>query len=170
MLVKGDHCCQSNMDTAPGAVLWYLEQELKFHMAALLLILQRGLLYLTNDDSSNGNISALLALCAGNSPVTGEFHAQRPVTRIFGVFFYLPWNKSLSKQSRRRWFETPSLSLWSHRNYFIPCGSTPGWHFFQGRIGDGKGQWCSLPSAFTKHIEVSQIECDSVVIYFALFS
>ena len=31
--------------------------------------------------SSNGNISALLALCVGNSPVPGEFPAQRPVTR-----------------------------------------------------------------------------------------
>ena len=30
--------------------------------------------------------SALLAICAGNSPVTGEFHAQRPVTRIFDFF------------------------------------------------------------------------------------
>ena len=31
--------------------------------------------------------SALLAICAGNSPVSGEFPAQRPVTRSFGVFF-----------------------------------------------------------------------------------
>ena len=30
--------------------------------------------------------SALLVLCAGNSPVTGEFPSQRPVTRIFDVF------------------------------------------------------------------------------------
>ena len=30
--------------------------------------------------SSNRKISALLALCVGNSPVTGEFPAQRPVT------------------------------------------------------------------------------------------
>ena len=30
--------------------------------------------------------SALLAICAGNSPVTGEFPAQRPVTRSFYVF------------------------------------------------------------------------------------
>ena len=33
--------------------------------------------------------SALLGLCAGNSPVTGEFPAQRPVTRSFDVFFDL---------------------------------------------------------------------------------
>ena len=30
---------------------------------------------------------ALLAFCVGNSPVTGEFPAQRPVTRSFDVFF-----------------------------------------------------------------------------------
>ena len=30
--------------------------------------------------------SALLAICAGNSPVTGEFPAQRPVTRSFDAF------------------------------------------------------------------------------------
>ena len=35
--------------------------------------------------------SALLALCAGNSPVTGEFPSQRPVTRSFDVFFHLYW-------------------------------------------------------------------------------
>ena len=31
--------------------------------------------------------STLLAICAGNSPVSGEFPAQRPVTRSFVVFF-----------------------------------------------------------------------------------
>ena len=42
--------------------------------------------------------SALLALFAGNSPVTGEFPAQRPVTRCFDVFFDLRLNRQLSKQ------------------------------------------------------------------------
>ena len=37
--------------------------------------------------------SALLVFCAGNSLVTGEFPAQRPVTRSFGVFFDLCLNK-----------------------------------------------------------------------------
>ena len=55
--------------------------------------------------------SALLAICAGNSPVTGEFPAQRPVTRSFDVFFDL--NKRLSKHSWGWWFETP---LWRHCN------------------------------------------------------
>ena len=60
--------------------------------------------------------SALLAICAGNSPVPGEFPTQRPVTRSFDVFFDLHPNKRLSKQWWGWWFETPSCSLWRHRN------------------------------------------------------
>ena len=60
--------------------------------------------------------SALLAICAGNPPVPGEFPAQRPVTRSFDVFFDLHLNKRLSKLSRGCWFETLSHSLWCHRN------------------------------------------------------
>ena len=41
--------------------------------------------------------SVLLTLCAGNSPVTGEFPAQRPMKRSFDVFFDLRLNKRLSK-------------------------------------------------------------------------
>ena len=66
--------------------------------------------------SSNGNISALLAICAGNSPVTGEFPAQRPVTRSFDVFLDLRLNKRLSKHSWGWWFETVSRPLWRHCN------------------------------------------------------
>ena len=32
-------------------------------------------------------LSALLAICAGNSPASSEFPTQRPVTRSFDVFF-----------------------------------------------------------------------------------
>ena len=46
---------------------------------------------------------ALLALCAKNSPVTGEFPPQRPVTRSFDVFFYLHQIKRLSEQSWGWW-------------------------------------------------------------------
>ena len=56
-------------------------------------------------------ISALLDLCAGNSPVNGEFPAQRPVTRSFEIFFDLRLNKRLSKP----------IAIWEpHRaHYFI---------------------------------------------------
>ena len=60
--------------------------------------------------------SALLALCAGNSLVIGDFPAQRPVTWSFDVFFDLHPNKRLSKQSWGWWFETPSHSLSRHCN------------------------------------------------------
>ena len=59
---------------------------------------------------------ALLVLCVGNSPVTGEFPTQRPVTRRFDIFYDLRLNKPLSKQSWGWWFETPSRSLWRHCN------------------------------------------------------
>ena len=60
--------------------------------------------------------SALLAFCEGNSPVTGEVPSESAVTPSFDVFFDLCPNKRLSKPSRRRWFKTPSHSLWRHPN------------------------------------------------------
>ena len=71
--------------------------------------------------SFNGNISMLLALWPGNSPVTGEFPTQRPVTRSFDVFFDLLLEKRLSKQSRRWWFETPWRLVWRHCNGNAIC-------------------------------------------------
>ena len=59
--------------------------------------------------------SALLVICAGNSPVTGEFPAQRPALLSFDVFFDLRLNKRLSKQSCGWWFETPSR----HHDVFV---------------------------------------------------
>ena len=59
--------------------------------------------------------SALMAICAGNSPVPGEFPTQRPVTQSFGVFFDLRLNKRLSKQSWGWWLNTLSRPLWRHR-------------------------------------------------------
>ena len=58
--------------------------------------------------------SALLAICAGISPVTTEFRSQRSVTRSFDGFFYLCLNKRLSRESWGWWYETPSESLWRH--------------------------------------------------------
>ena len=52
---------------------------------------------------------ALLVLCEGNST------KKRPVMRSFEVFFDLRLNKRLCKHLRRP-LETPSRSLWRHRN------------------------------------------------------
>ena len=56
--------------------------------------------------SSNGNIFR------GTGPLWG----QRQVTRSFHVYFDLRLNKRLSKQSIRRWVETPSRWLWHRCN------------------------------------------------------
>ena len=94
-------------------VLWY------FNGNHLIIIKYRMWIY------KHGNtwwrhqmetFSALLAICAGNSPVPGEFPTQRPVTGSFDVFFDLCLNKRLRKQSRGWWFETLSCPLWRHRN------------------------------------------------------
>ena len=62
--------------------------------------------------------SALLTICAGNSPVLCEFPAQRPVMWSFGVFFDLRLNKRLSKQSWGWWFETLPRPFWRHSNVY----------------------------------------------------
>ena len=46
----------------------------------------------------------------GDSPHKGQWRGT------FDVFFDLGLNKRCSKQSRCRWFETPSRSLWRHCN------------------------------------------------------
>ena len=86
-----------------------------------------GSLFLTSEQhvfvpmmtSSNGNIYWLLVIFVGNSPVTSEFPAQRPVTWSFDVFFDLHLNKQLSKQLWDWWFETPSYPLWRHCNAWL---------------------------------------------------
>ena len=60
--------------------------------------------------------SVLLAICAGNWPVPGEFPTQRPVTGSFDVFFDLRLNKQLSKQWWGWWFEMLACPLWRQRN------------------------------------------------------
>ena len=64
--------------------------------------------------SSHGKIFRVTGHLCGK--FTGEFPAQRPVTRSFDVFFDLRLNRWLSKQPWGWWFEMPSWSLWRHRN------------------------------------------------------
>ena len=66
--------------------------------------------------SSNGNIFRVTGPLCGEFTGPGEFHAQRPVTRRFDVFFDLRLNKRLSKQPGGWWFDTPSWSLWRQCN------------------------------------------------------
>ena len=74
--------------------------------------------------SSNGNIFHVTGPLCGEFTGPGEFPTQRPVTRSFDVFFDLRRNKRLSKQPWGWWFETPSCSLWRHRNGTGASGTT----------------------------------------------
>ena len=89
--------------------------------------------------------SALLALCAGNPPVSGEFPSQRPVTRSFDVIFNLRLNKWLSKQTWGWWFETPSRSFWCHCNGIWVCHKV-------GRVLSDHLSECSVTVTFTWRI------------------
>ena len=106
--------------------------------------------------ASKGTFSALLAFCAGISPVTGEFPSQRPVTRSFDELFDLHMKKRLSNQSRRRWFETPSHSLWRHCyefRYFMGliCDVAVSGHTLTRFIGKSKQT--------TQWLQISQFAC-----------
>ena len=114
-------------------------------------------------------LSALLAICAGNSPVPGEFPTQRPVTRSFHVFFDLRLNKTLSKQSWGWWFETLSPPLWRHYNVleqeslglprrFLRCFSLVSW---LARVCRGQPKYI---------IEWQQQYCANVQIFAGVFA
>ena len=71
--------------------------------------------------------SAILAFCVGNSPVTGEFPAQRPVTRSFDVFFDLDLNKCLTNNReagdlRRHRTHYTGIVMWC-TDYFVDSPS-----------------------------------------------
>ena len=60
--------------------------------------------------SSNENIFRVTGLCATNSPVTGEFPSQRPVTRSFDIFFDLHPNKCLNSQIKKN-YALPAMEV-----------------------------------------------------------
>ena len=93
--------------------------------------------------SSNGNIFVVTGPLCGNSLITGEFPAQRPVTRSFDVFFDVPLNNRSSKQSRCWWFETPSRSLWRHYNGNGRAAWT-GFHHCRCRYECMNKRWCKI--------------------------
>ena len=67
--------------------------------------------------SLNGNIFRVTGhLCGEHAGHRWIPRTKGPVTRSFDVFFDLPQNKQLSKQSWGLWFETLSRPLWRRCN------------------------------------------------------
>ena len=77
--------------------------------------------------------SALLAICVGNSPVTGEFPAQRPGTRSFDVYFDLRLNKQLFKTN------IEASDLRRHRVYYDVTVMKVGYWFIMRTYNE---LWC----------------------------
>ena len=101
---------------------------MEIHIPGKILYWDRALVTLTWWLHQMETLSALLALCAGNSLVPDKFPSQRPVTLSFDVFFDLCLNERLSKQLRHRWFGMSSRSLWLHSNAHKNLESHF-WHF-----------------------------------------
>ena len=65
---------------------------------------------------------ALLAICAGNSLVTGEFPAQRPVTRSFDIFFWI--NVCLNQEAgdlrdHRAHYDVIVMCIWTLADHTV---------------------------------------------------
>ena len=78
--------------------------------------------------------SALLALCAGNSPMTGEFPAQRPVTRTVDAFSLIcAWTKCCANNQdagdlsrHRAHYDVTVIRKWSPK-FPSPTHTCPGY-------------------------------------------
>ena len=75
---------------------------------------------------------------------------RAPVSRSFDVCFGLRLNKRLSKQSRRRWFDTPLCSLWRHCDAAQDCPGS-----YRHRTGLVMGM-CSISNQM-------EIKCSSLL-------
>ena len=126
--------------------------------------------------------SALLAISAGNSPVTSEFPTQRPVTRRFDVFFDLRVNKRSSKHSwgqrRNRAHYDVIVMVFKERNTYTH-GNVIKWKYFphywplvrgihRSPVDSPReGQWCFLWSAPELTVEQTietQVVCDAIAL------
>ena len=77
-------CIQSRNVIKPSTVMYVLLRNSSIHKAFYVRINRcRGQFWWWRHQMET--FSALLAICAGNSPVTGEFLAQRPVTRSIDI-------------------------------------------------------------------------------------
>ena len=96
--------------------------------------------------------SALLAICAGNSPVTSEFPAQRPVTRILMFSLICTWmNNGEAGDSRRHRVHydvaVMSLDVLNRPISYIPqCNKYATMHHFETQmythVPISVAKWC----------------------------
>ena len=89
---------------APNYILLHISKH-KYQADITKIPIDSHKRYLIMITSSMETFAALMALCEENSPVTGVFSSQRPVTWSFDVFFDLCLDKRLKKN-------TETLVIW----------------------------------------------------------
>ena len=102
--------------------------------------------------SSNGNIFRVTGPLFGEFTGPIEFPSQRPVARSFDVFFDLRLNKRLGKKPWGWWFETPSWSLWRHRD-----GSTATYILYFKPI-------CRADGVYIFHVHILKFRIDKIMV------
>ena len=128
-LISSHLHCLGKLWSVPVVIYWVYSKSHKYAHDYVVLCLVVGRLLAPSDSWWRHQMETffvLLSLCAGNSPVIGEFPAQRQVTRSFDVFFGQCLNKRLCKQSWGWWPETPSRPLWRHCNGYNSPGYSGG--------------------------------------------
>ena len=111
----------------PTAPFWYNDKHSKAKQCVFSGIC-RIVSKLDHDDVTKWNIFR------DTRPLCGELTGQRWISLTQGsdaelwCFSDLCLNKRLSKQSKRRWFETASRTLWCHCNVIKLFVSNPWYH------------------------------------------
>ena len=110
-----------SVNLAKGLFYWeievdlpYRKKKIEYHMYTRMIQSTGNLASLWRHQMET--VSALLAICEGNPPVTGGFLSQRASNTGFDDSFDVSLNKRLSKQTSRQWKETPGYSFWRHCN------------------------------------------------------
>ena len=93
-----------------GRMVWDMLELLYGTVFLMLISIQTPMM-----TTSNGNDYRVTGPLWQETTVHRWIPLTKPGMRSFGIFFDLR-NKRLSKQSGRRWFDTPLRSLWRHCN------------------------------------------------------
>ena len=104
--------------------------------------------------SSNRNIFRVTALCVGNPPVTGGLHTKTSDAKRWWFFSSAP-KQTLSKQSIRRWFETP----W-HSVYTATCDIAIRWSAYVSSLNANKFEnyFHITPKSFTIRVNLMYLQ------------
>ena len=127
--------------------------------------------------SWNGNISRVTGPLCGKFTGPGELPTQRTGTRSFDVSFDLRLSKRLSKQPPGWWFETPSWSLWRHRNGyslsrhgFIRFKITTVCSLFTTVVSSARVLWDMQVHMDRQFTPIQSTSCEHLLKYYTIFS